>query len=82
MATKDYVYLALITLAALVFYLHGYAVGAADRRRKAKASGNRLEAQLSVSQVDLQAAPEPRHVRPRSEPLKIIDAVHCFFGNN
>ena len=34
MATKDYVYLALIALSALVFYLHGYYAGTTQRRRR------------------------------------------------
>ena len=82
MLPKDYIYLALIAFAALVFYLQGYAVGAADRRRKSRTARRRLAPKLHVTQVDLQTAPEPRTVRPRSEPLMLINSVHCFFGHN
>ena len=87
MSTKDYVYLALIALSALVFYLHGYYAGA-SRRRHARRFDDESSTPVqlpepvvfTITVEDLtDSRPHPTNRIHEREPRQ---TVQCVFGHN
>lgn len=87
MATKDYVYLALIALAAVVFYLHGYFAGRAVKHRRTPGSAKGHSPMhlpepvvFTISVDDLNDSRHQPANRLREHEAR--PTVQCVFGHN
>jgi len=87
MATKDYVYLALIACAAIVFYAHGFYAGLSRRKnskREAKTHSSPVllpEASIFTITVDDMVDNCPATHNRLHEP-EVRPSIQCVFGHN
>jgi hypothetical protein len=85
MTTKDYVYLALVALSAIVFYLNGFQAGVARTRRlfeKWFISRNTFPELPPEEEPDLAVlAPDAMLLR-RQSPLVATPTIRASFGRN
>ncbi len=82
MSLKDYVYLGLIALSALVFYFHGYFAGAIRTRKALKHLLDDSDALLELPEEELfEAAPDRLDSHRAPSPV-IEHPIHGWFGRN
>lgn len=81
MTTKDIVYLALIALAALVFYCHGFFSGVNRSRRLYESLLGGAEPSPDESWPEDDAPSRHRATTPRPPPTRGPE-LHGDFGNN
>ena len=88
MATKDYVYLALIAFAAVVFYLHGYFAGRAAKRNRTRHQAAKASAPMHLPEpvvftISVDDLNDSRHQPAnRLREHEVRSTVQCVFGHN